>query len=63
MRNPKLSVLIFIVSFLLIIAAAIMYVVSDYTTNGTLGLNLELFSKISLGLGVIGVFIFMARER
>ena len=54
-KKDNSSVYIFAASFLLIIIAALLFIWSDYTPNGSLGVKLELASYILGGLGIVGL--------
>lgn len=53
--KSKLPVL-FILSWIMVISAAILYIWSDNTPNGELGRNLETISIVVLTIGVATLF-------
>lgn len=62
MQKKNLPAYIFVFCGLLIVVAAILYIWSDYTTNGQLGRNLELASKITIGAAIVGLIINIVRR-
>jgi len=55
-------VYIFVASFALIVAGALLYLWSDYTENGAAGAKAEVWSAVMVGLGAIGLIVNYVRK-
>ena len=61
-QKNQTPVYIFVASFALIVIAALIFVWSDYTSNGVLGMRLELASYIIGAIGVVGLIVNWVRQ-